>query len=217
MKSPGRRSRGPTAVPIDALPEPILHAFARVEEAQRAGAEPLEPNDPTTRRYELPEEGIVYFTEATRPPDPLGVAMILFVLIGFTAVVLAIVFFVDGSSWFLPTAGVSVVTLLAAMRFGVADARRAAARRAGVEREGLYLLPDTLIVRRRRDALVFPRSAIVRFEKRRRIRKKGEGGAHDYLFFVDSEGTLRRYRLDRASPGFRARCQRWLRDGTTPS
>lgn len=199
------------AAPLDRLPEAIRTAFTLVERAQREGARPVSDGADSTRRFELPDHGIVYFTDATRPVGVFGVLTVIAALIGLCGLVGGVVLIIESSEWSVPVVAAGALAIYAAVRFSRVDSARTDRRRAGVETEGLYLLPDALVIRGSRGSRVFPRRAIIlRFGTRRRSRSGESEEFFEILEYRALDGRVRSIDLHDECEALRALCQRWL-------
>jgi hypothetical protein len=197
--------------PVERLPDSIREGFAAVERAQRDGAEPVGGDTGRDRRYELPDSGIVYFTDATRPVGAAGMLMIVAAVIGVAALLAGFALIVDDSRWGLPLFAVGALAIYAAVRSGRADSAETERRRAGIETDGLYLLPDALVIRAPGGCRVFPRRLLVGFRKETSTSKKIDVPYHEELLYRGPDGAVLAFRYESSeSAPVREICQRWL-------
>lgn len=114
-----------------------------------------------------------------------GVEMFVFwvlMILGFVALALAILAATMSDWMALAILGPAAIVLGGAgVWLDVAQARRGAARRQGVEIYGLYLTPSVIILRTPRGRTVVPREHVLRFDVRK-ISPPSESGVRFGLF-----------------------------------
>lgn len=149
----------------ESLPAPVRSALLQIEEAQRQGATTIgSADDSFTRRYVLAEHGIAYLPELLRKTTPAAVAIVVLAILAFAGILAGVIRIIADDEW-APAylaAGAAFGWLM--LRIMGRDARRTLARRDGIERVGVYLLPSALVLREPEACHVIPHENIQCFE-----------------------------------------------------
>jgi len=203
----------------------IVHAVA---EAQRAGHKQSRPRaariggqeieGAAFRWVEVDDPPVVYFPDA-RPSrwSWASAGMTVLYVVAFLSLAFAILSATLSDWLFLAIFGAaSVVSGVAGYRLDVAISRKRAAAAEGVERRGLYLTPEALMLVTHRDTIVVPRRQVRRFRAKNVANASEDGARFRELVEVDVGGRSQTLRLqDGIDSQQRAYCETWL-DGRWP-
>lgn len=185
-----------SSLSLESVPAQVREALVRIEKAQQQGAETIGSADEAfTRRYVLDEHQITYFPELARPVQATTVVIIVLAVLAFAGVLAGIIRIAADDKWAPAYLAGGAVFGWGMMRLMGRDTRRTLARRDGIERVGVYLLPSVLVIREPEACQMIAREHIERFEYVPRSGSESAVKVYVNVVYRDAGDTLHTTRL----------------------